>query len=121
MKLRTELRRHPSTNITPLATRVSTMEPRIELKRCSSSHLNSLHSTLHSDRIEYDANDSSHFLSNCFGAVFHLDGNEWPTVLHYFVAKKFNLKPKHVNTILTMRSSRDVHLYSRNSMHKQVS
>ena len=39
-------------------------------------------------RICYDTSDSNHFLSNCFEADFKLEGHRWPTVLHYFVAKK---------------------------------
>ena len=67
------------------------------------------------DEITYEANDSFNFLSNCFRASFKLDGKEWPTVLHYFVAKKFDLKKHHVSKILSLKSCEEVHLYSRNS------
>ena len=124
MRLRMELRNSQSSYLTPSHTvaPVSSMEPKSPLRRSSSlSRLHSSHSTQYSDRICYDANDSNHFLSNCFETDFKLDDHRWPTVLHYFVAKKFNLKPSHVRSILAMRSTRDVHLYSRSSLHKQAS
>ena len=72
-------------------------------------------STIIDDKITYEANDSFNFLSNCYQASFKLDGKEWPTVLHYFVAKKFDMKKHHVSNILSLKSCEEVHLYSRNS------
>ena len=124
MKLRTELRNSHSTHTPPSATAVPL--PRVGnsaylYRSASLSHLNTLHSTQLSDSLEYDGNDSTHFLSNCFRAVFQLEGKRWPTVLHYFVGKKFGLQQRHVNKILNLYDCKDVHLYSRNSVNKQVS
>ena len=70
--------------------------------------------------ITYDADDSTHFLSNCYSTNLYLEGNTWPSVMHYFVAKKFDLKSYHVNKILPL-PVRDVHKYSRDSRCKYVS
>ena len=108
MKLRTELR------TTPTHTPSVTTEPR--LRRSSSvGRLTTPISSIIIDEITYEANDNSNFLSNCYRASFKLDGKEWPTVLHYFVAKKFDLKKHHVSKILSLKSCEEVHLYSRNS------
>ena len=70
--------------------------------------------------ITYDADDSTHFLSNCYPTDVYLDGNTWPSVMHYFVAKKFDLKSNHVRNILAL-PVRDVHKYSRDSRNMYVS
>ena len=96
-----------------------------ELTRGSSSSVGRLSTPISSiiidDKIIYDANDSFNFLSNCYRASFKLDGKEWPTVLHYFVAKKFDLKKHHVSKILSLKSCEEVHLYSRNPSFQSVS
>ncbi|KAI6657309.1 hypothetical protein LOD99_57 [Oopsacas minuta] len=63
--------------------------------------------------IYYECSDESNFLSNFFPSTFSLSGHSWPTVLHYFIARKFGLKEKHLNDILLMTVTLDVHLYSR--------
>ena len=119
MRLRTELRNTPTTSsyIPSMITGFTQM--------CSSSvgHLTSLMNPIYTaiDKIIYDVNDGTNFLSNCYRANFKLDEKEWPTVLHYFVAKKFDLKEYHVSEILSMKNCGDVHLYSRNSGFQSVS
>ena len=118
MRLRTELRNTPITSsyASSMVTGFTQM--------CSSSvgHFTSLvnHIAIN-NKIIYDVNDGTNFLSNCYRASFKLDEKEWPTVLHYFVAKKFDLKEYHVSEILFMKNCGDVHLYSRNSGFQSVS
>ena len=118
MRLRTELRNTPTTSsyIPSVITGFTQM--------CSSSvgHFTSLmNPTAIDNKIIYDVNDVTNFLSNCYRANFKLYEKEWPTVLHYFVAKKFDLKEYHVSEILSMKNCGDVHLYSRNSGFQSVS
>ena len=135
MKLRTELRNTPTTSSPYTLTTSSSYTPstpssytpttttQTKMKRSSSlSRLTIPFSlTTIDDKIIYDVNDSTNFLSNCYRASFKLEGKEWPTVLHYFVAKKFDLKKPHVSKILCMKNCEEVHLYSRNLKFQSVS
>ncbi|KAI6657308.1 Riboflavin biosynthesis protein PYRR, chloroplastic-like [Oopsacas minuta] len=127
MKLRTELRHNPllspSAPLYHLTTdNIQNPSPRHEpLKRSKSlNHLNTHLSSniMDDDEVIYDVSDSNHFLSNSFKASFKLQGKKWPTVLHYFVARKFNMKKKHVGKILDMTDAKDIHFHSRNSKYK---
>ena len=119
MKLRTELRNTPTTSspYTPSTTTQTKMKRSSSLSRLTIPF--SL--TTIDDKIIYDVNDSTNFLSNCYRANFKLEGKEWPTVLHYFVAKKFDLKRHHVSKILSLKNCEEVHLYSRNLKFQSVS
>ena len=119
MRLRTELRNTP----TPSSYRSSVITGLTRMYSSSVGHLTTfmMNPTDNDNKIIYDVNDITSFLSNCFRASFKLEGKEWPTVLHYFVAKKFDLKENHVSKILSMKNCRDVHSYSRNLMFQLVS
>ena len=71
--------------------------------------------------ISYNCDDSTHFLSNSFPSNFQMHGHTWPTVLHYFISRKFGMNNKHMEKIQAMTSPIDVHMYSRDDSHIRVS
>ena len=73
------------------------------------------------DVICYNCDDNTHFLSNCFPSNFQLNGQTWPTVLHYFIARKFGLNDMHLKKIFTMGFTKDVHMYSTDERNSIVS
>ena len=117
MKLRTELRNTITT------TSHTSSVTQLTLKRSSSLSRLTTPSfpTITDDEIIYEVNDATHFLANCYPASFKLEGKDWPTVLHYFVAKKFDLRRHHVSKIQSMKDCQEVHLYSRNLRFQSVS
>ena len=148
MKLRTELRNTPTTSSSYTLTTSSSYTPttsssytpttsssytpttpslytpstttQTKMKRSLSLSRLTTPSTI-DDKIIYDVNDSTNFLSNCYRVSFKLNEKEWPTVLHYFVAKKFDLKKNHVSKILSLKNCEEVHLYSRSLRFQSVS
>ena len=117
MKLRTELRNTITT------TSHTSSVTQLTLKRSSSLSRLTTPSfpTITDDKIIYEVNDATNFLANCYPSSFKLEGKDWPTVLHYFVAKKFDLRRLHVTKIQSMKDCQEVHLYSRNSKFQFVS